>query len=253
LDGLESPGINGHLCLGDGSIDVDLVDKLLERAYHNHHHHLRLRADGEPAVVDDRKTALPWCASAERALRESRRRDGRGHCYRRTDECVDSCIVSEDAEECLYPATAWFSSAGLKGLESSEPVGGRNDDRGRISDREGRWGREKCDKVVCNEAPVCMRYGELSWTGGSTIDYRGYMDIKGSQAFCPRVEQAVGRQDVNQSKRLVSTNESVFVGECIRNRSHSSIGIGAFLVLKQGHALGGYGRHFYKENSEIES
>jgi hypothetical protein len=36
--GQKTPGINGHLCLGDGSIDVDLVDKLLERVYRILHH-----------------------------------------------------------------------------------------------------------------------------------------------------------------------------------------------------------------------
>jgi len=70
------------------------------------------------------------------------------------------------------------------------------------------------------------------------------MDIKGSQTLCSRIEQAVSRQDVNQSKRLVSTNESVLVSESLCNRSHSSIGIGAFLVIEQGHALGGDWRHF---------
>lgn len=78
--GQKTPGINGHLCRGDGSIDVDLVDKLLERVHHNHHHRRRyLNADGESAVIDDRKAALPWDTSAERALGEGRSCDSRGH------------------------------------------------------------------------------------------------------------------------------------------------------------------------------
>lgn len=72
---------------------------------------------------------------------------------------------------------------------------GRYDGLRRRSDWEGRWGREECDKIICNEAPVSVRYGELSWTGGSSIDDRRYMDIKGSQAFCSGVEQAVSRKD----------------------------------------------------------
>jgi len=47
---------------------------------------------------------------------------------------------------------------------------------------------------------------------------------------------------VDQSKRLMSTDESVLVSESVGNSSHSSVGIGAFLVIERGH---GDGRHSY--------
>jgi len=200
--------------------------------------------DGEPAVADDSKAALPWRAPTERTLGKSRGGDSRGHGNRSTDECVDCGIVSEDAEESLYATTAWLSSTNLKGLESGEPVGGRCDDGWGRTGWESRRRREEGDKVVCDETLVSVRYGELAWAGCGTVDDCRYMDIKGSQALCSRVEQAVSRQDVYQSKRLVSTNESVLVSESLCNRSHSSIGIGAFLVIEQGHALCGDWRHF---------
>jgi hypothetical protein len=216
----------GHLCLGDCSIDVDLADKLLHRCRRRHH----LNADGEPAVVDDGKAALPWGACAERAHGESS--DGGGHSDGSTDERVDGGIVSEDAEESLNPTTAWFSSAGLKGLESSEPVGRGSDDLGGRSSGEGRRGREESNEVVGDEAPVSVRDGELSWAGSSTVDDCGDMDIESSQALGSGVEEAVGRQDVDQSKLGVATNKGVFAGEGSSNSSHSSVGISAFLVLE---------------------
>lgn len=210
-----------------------------------HHRCLRhLSADGDPAVVDDSKAALPWCASGEGSLGESRGGGGRGHGDRSTDECVDGGLISEDAEECLDTTATWLSSAGLKGLESGEPVGGGSDDGGGRSDGESGGGREEGNKVVCDEALVSVRDGELSWAGGGTVDDSRDMDIESSQALSSGVEEAVSRQDLDQSKRPVSTDESVLVSEGVGNSSHSSVGIGAFLVIEQGHALGGDGRHF---------
>jgi len=137
------------------SIDMDLVNS-------NGSSSSSLCADGEPAVADDSKAALPWCTPTERALGERRGGDSRGHGDRSTDECVDGGIVSEDAEESLYATTAWLSSTGLKGLESGEPVGGRSDGGGGRTGWESRRRREEGDKVVCDEALVSVRYGELA-------------------------------------------------------------------------------------------
>jgi hypothetical protein len=186
--------MSGYLCLGIGfHFDMDLITR------RGHHHRCRRRlhlsADGESAVVDDGKAALPWCASAEGGLGESRGSGSRGHGDRSTDECVDGGLISENAKESLYATTTWLSSAGLKGLEGREPVGGGSDDGGGRSDGEGRRRREEGDKVVCDEALVSVRDGELSWAGGGTVDDSRDMDIKGSQALSSGVEEAVSRQD----------------------------------------------------------
>jgi hypothetical protein len=206
-----------------------------------HHRCLRhLSADGDPAVVDDNKAALPWCASGEGSLGESGGGGSWGHGDRSTDECVDGGLISEDAEESLDATATWLSSAGLKGLESGEPVGGGSDDGGGRSYGESGGGREEGDKVVCDEVLVGVRDGELSWAGSGTVDDSRDMDIESGQALGSEVEEAVSRQDADQSKRLMSTDESVLVGEGVGNSSHSSVGKGAFLVI-EGH---GDGRHF---------
>jgi len=180
---------------------MDLITLMGHHRCHRHH----LSADGDPAVVDDSKAALPWYASAEGSLGESRGGGGRGHGDRSTDECVDSGLISEDAEESLDATTAWLSSAGLKGLEGGEPVGGGGDDGGGRSDGESGGGREEGNKVVCDEALVSVRDGELSWAGGGTVDDSRDMDIESGQALGSGVEEAVSRQDYKAVKTVLYT------------------------------------------------
>ena len=77
-------------------------------------------------------------------------------------------------------------------------MSGRHDNRGRRSKREGRWRRKECDEIVCYETPVGMRDGELAWARGGPVDNCGYVDIKGSEALCSRIEQTVGRKDLKK-------------------------------------------------------
>lgn len=105
-------------------------------------------------------------------------------------------------------------------------------------------GGEECDEVVCNEVSVCMRDRKLSWTSSWAIYDSRNVDIKSSQALSTRVEEAIGRQDVDQSKRFVSTNDGVLVRQRIGNGGHSRVGIGAFLVLEEVNALCVERRHF---------
>jgi len=197
---------------------------------------------GHAAVVDESKAALAGCASLEDGGGSGA--VGWGHSDGSADEGVDGGIVGEDAKESLDSTSSWLSSAGLKGLESGEPVGGWGDDGWRSSSGESRWGREEGNKVVCDEAPVGVRDGELAGTGSGTIDYSGDMDIESCKTLSSGVEQAVCREDVDQSKGLVSANESIFMRKSVCNCGHSSVGISAFLVLEKGNALGGDGRHF---------
>ena len=48
---------------------------------------------------------------------------------------------------------------------------------------------------------------------------------------------------MEQSKRSVSTDKRVLVCEGIGNRSHSTVGIGAFLILQERNALSCDGSH----------
>jgi len=198
---------------------------------------------GHAAVVDEGKAALAGSATLEDGGGGGLA-DGGGHGDRSTDECVDGGVISEDAEEGLDATTAGLGSAGLESLKGSEPVSGRSDDLWRRSSWESRWGREEGDEVVGDEAPVGVRDGELSWAGGSTIDDSRDVDVECGEALSTGVEEAVSRQDVDQSERLVSANERILVRQSVSNSSHSGVGIGAFLVLEEGHALSGDGRHF---------
>lgn len=42
----------------------------------------------------------------------------------------------------------------------------------------------------------------------------------------------------------MGANERILVRQSVSDSSHSGVGISAFLVLEEGHALSGDGRHF---------
>jgi hypothetical protein len=154
-----------------------------------------------------------------------------GHCDGGPDESIDGGIISEDAEECLITTTAWLGSALLEGVESGEPVCWGSDDRRGRSGWESRWGREEGHEIVCDEVPVCVGDGELAWASGGGIDDSGNVDVECGETLCTGNEKAVSREDLDQGKRVVGPDETVFSLESNGNSSHAGIGVRALLVL----------------------
>lgn len=180
------------------------------------------------------KAAGAWSAATEPS--KLGRADW-GHSDRSPDESIDGGIVSKDAEESLETTTAWLSSALLEGVESREPVGGRGDHSGSRSSWECRWRGEEGNEVVCDEVPVGVGDGELAWAGGSAVDDSGDVDVECGEALGTGNEQAVSGEDLDQSKRVVGPDETVFSLEGKSNSGHAGIGIGALLifVVESGH------------------
>lgn len=211
------------------------------------------------------KAAGAWSAATEPS--KLGRADW-GHSDRSPDESIDGGIVSKDAEESLETTTAWLGSALLEGVESREPVGGRGDHSGSRSSWECRWRGEEGNEVVCDEVPVGVGDGELAWAGGSAVDDSGDVDVECGEALGTGNEQAVSGEDckfgmlalvssgvdkesrrkgaptkedelltLDQSKRVVGPDETVFSLEGKSNSGHAGIGIGALLifVVESGH------------------
>lgn len=82
-----------------------------------------------------------------------------------------------------------------------------------------------------------MRDGELAWSGCSAIDDCRDVDIECSETFGSWDEQTICGEDLDQGKRIIGPDETIFSLESNGNCSHSGISIGAFLVLLEGEAL----------------
>jgi len=194
---------------------------------------------GEAAIhglMHQSKAAGAWGAAAESSNWGHSRTDG-VHSDGGPDESIDGGVIRENAEECLESTTAWLSGTLLEGVESGEPVGGRDDDGWGGSSWESRWRGEEGDEVVCDEVPVGVRDGELAWAGGSTIDDSRDVDVECSETLSSWIEQAVGGEDLNQGKRVVGPDETVFSLESNGNSSHAGISISTLLVLLESDAL----------------
>lgn len=113
----------------------------------------------------------------------------------------------------------------------------RSDDRRSRSRWESRWRRKKGNEIVRDEVPVCMGNSELAWSSGGTIDDSRNVNVEGGETFCTRNEETVGSKDLNQGKRVVGPDETIFSLESNGSSSHASISIGAFLVLLESDPL----------------
>jgi hypothetical protein len=209
--------------------------------------------DGDAAHgVNQRKAAGAWGTAAERGNWESGT-DG-AHRDGGPDESVDGGIISEDAEESLITTTAWLGGALLEGVESGEPVSWWGDDRRGGAGGESRWGGEESNEIVCDEVPVGVGDGELSWAGGGGIDDSGEVDVECGETLGTGNEEAVSGEDcewafvsigirwyrqkkveagltLDQSKGAVGPDETIFSLESDGNSSHAGIGESAFLFI----------------------
>lgn len=136
-------------------------------------------------------------------------------------------------------ASTGLCSALFERLKRGEPVGRRRDDIGRGASRECRRRRKERDEVVRDKVAVGMRDLEHARAWHGAVNDSGDVNVKRSEPFGTRIKQAICCQNINELERVMRANEAVFSLESDCDGGHSSIGVGALLILLMCDALHG--------------